>query len=579
MLPAAPSLVVCKGPCGRSFSHLGRHLGRSEICRAQYYTSYDDEEDIEASADQRAESATVMDEHYQAILDQQVFNELSELYFKGMMGEAELANVRAAVTGWNALSLQHISVDLADVIDDPSNVREVMDLIAKRTNTFKHLNSEYRLIKHAFRTLPVLRVVENIVGPGAEDRTYGCLILDWIVLLMCHSVKQRRHMVAKSDLWLSGAKAQETKVWSDWDDGLGFKPHPFAQAAPRLDPVLNIPVLLIGVMMGYDDLELLNVLGVARGKKKQACVYGAIANLPSEDRFDHDNMAMIMVCSQKTLVKLDPVRVFAGADPVTGVPVPEDWASPGAQFRVGAEGQRARVPLTDDSNNLEDVLIKFMLIDASCDYLAKTLLSPTMTSTGAHKYCPDCDFDKRAEDCDKPFSFLQGCCIAHNHRIASHRIASHRIASHRIARIAHLASHASRRTPRIASHASYRTPRITRFARLASHASHASHCRCMGAAPAADVQKKWKLRTLNTIDKHLNHAWDVIKSKKKRDKFLARKGYRCKGVLGVGTHVHTAHPDVYHFSHECPPISAILSSLHRSSMLFIKLSFLATILR
>ena len=71
----------------------------------------------------------------------------------------------------------------------------------------------------------------------------------------------------------------------------------------------------------------------------------------------------------------------------------------------------------------------------------------------------------------------------------------------------------------------------------------------------------------------------ATKSKKKRDKFLARKGYRCKGVLGVGTHVHTAHPDVYHFSHECPPISAILSSLHRSSMLFIKLSFLATILR
>jgi len=54
-------------------------------------------------------------------------------------------------------------------------------------------------------------------------------------------------------------------------------------------------------------------------------------------------MAMLMICDEKTLTKMDPTRVFAGADPTTGIPIPDDWASPGAQFRAGELGHLCQV--------------------------------------------------------------------------------------------------------------------------------------------------------------------------------------------------------------------------------------------
>ena len=54
---------------------------------------------------------------------------------------------------------------------------------------------------------------------------------------------------------------------------------------------------------------------------------------------------MLLICDEKLLNRLDPVRVFAGADPETGEPVASDWASPGAQFRQGDEGYLIQVRL------------------------------------------------------------------------------------------------------------------------------------------------------------------------------------------------------------------------------------------
>ena len=44
----------------------------------------------------------------------------------------------------------------------------------------------------------------------------------------------------------------------------------------------------------------------------------------------------------------------------------------------------------------------------SFDFLNKTQIGATSMSTSSWHYCPDCDFDKRADDADKPFSFLKG---------------------------------------------------------------------------------------------------------------------------------------------------------------------------
>lgn len=66
-------------------------------------------------------------------------------------------------------------------------------------------------------------------------------------------------------------------------------------------------------------------------------------------------MCILQMTNEKVLTELDPVRVFAGVDPVTGEPIAEDWASPGAQFRAGFEGHLRKIPLGDDDAELSEV--------------------------------------------------------------------------------------------------------------------------------------------------------------------------------------------------------------------------------
>ena len=67
-----------------------------------------------------------------------------------------------------------------------------------------------------------------------------------------------------------------------------------------------------------------------------------------------------------------------------------------------------QVPLGDDPTKWVECKLIIELVRVSTDFVAKTLLGPTPRSCSSWHYCPDCNFDKRAADYDKPFSFLQG---------------------------------------------------------------------------------------------------------------------------------------------------------------------------
>ena len=339
--PSSPMRTPCRG-CGRRYAHLGRHLGKYAACREHYYVNFDsDDEDIEWAAARAASASQEVDDHFQEVLDGAVFQDLASFAFDDLCGETHMARLRTAVSRWNDLSIENCAADLSVIVgEDDDKVKQIMELLRKRFNTFKNLSSEHKLIAKAYKTLPVLRVVENRVGPDPEDKAYGELLLDWAVELF-NVPHLRKLMYQRSERWKTGAMLEDTTEWTDFDNGTAFKPHPFAQKA------LNIPgepiEVRIAVMDGYDDLELLNVLGVQRGVQKQACHYGACGNLPPEVRFEHDNLIMLLICPQKIYTKCDPVRVFSGADPVTGVPIHTDWASPGSQFRAGMVGHRVQV--------------------------------------------------------------------------------------------------------------------------------------------------------------------------------------------------------------------------------------------
>lgn len=67
-----------------------------------------------------------------------------------------------------------------------------------------------------------------------------------------------------------------------------------------------------------------------------------------------------------------------------------------------------QVPLGEDHTKWVACKIVVDLVRVSTDFKAKTLLGPTPRSTSSWHYCPDCDYDRRSPDYDKPFSFLRG---------------------------------------------------------------------------------------------------------------------------------------------------------------------------
>ena len=80
---------------------------------------------------------------------------------------------------------------------------------------------------------------------------------------MLHSPEAREKIVAVSELWKSGALQTEGHRIAEWYHGTAFASHKFARA--RADVPGGPIELLIGILLGYDDLELLNALGVCRG--------------------------------------------------------------------------------------------------------------------------------------------------------------------------------------------------------------------------------------------------------------------------------------------------------------------------
>ena len=387
----------CRG-CNKLFVRLGVHLGRELHCRSKYWLPTDSKP--EANLARAAEKFD--NELYAAGLLDIVFKDLAEWYWFRYLGETVVNVIRSAVKRWVDYALTDLGDELERIIGNKSIAAEVLARLHQRFNFFKGLETEAQVQGHANRTLPTLSCYENVVGPGPGDRSYHVMISEWLELLMRRDLVAREHILKASERWTSGAKMDSQDVLRDMDDGEAFRAHWFSK------PVVRKPgdrrVLRVGLLLGYDDLELLNPIGVKRGEKKVGGFYGAIVNLPPKERFNHKYMQVLSIVEEKVLTRCDPVRVVAGADPKTGELCSEDFASLGAQFR-STEGEdiTITVPTSDTPGSpWEEFRLELACLGVAADFLAKTKLKPDMMGTRAYKFCGDCDFDRCSPPAQTP---------------------------------------------------------------------------------------------------------------------------------------------------------------------------------
>lgn len=158
-------------------------------------------------------------------------------------------------------------------------------------------------------------------------------------------------MLSSSDLWKTGALRTEHVELADITHGSCFRSSYLSAMAEKEEA----NDLRVGLILGYDDLELCNPLGTVRTKHKTACFYVAIANLPAERRFIHNNMCVLMLVLEKVLSRCGAVRVVAGADAVTGEVYEEDFASFGSQLRSSIAGNVHLQVCVHDLNTLSAI--------------------------------------------------------------------------------------------------------------------------------------------------------------------------------------------------------------------------------
>jgi hypothetical protein len=317
---------------------MGKHLRQSSKCLQAY---------VETSIPMQEDARPVLElnkdetEHYHALRKAECFKEISEWVYFRYMGGPMQDSLRNGVNRWVEFAIDHIGPVLHDIVNDPVKENLILNLISNRMDFFRGLETEAKIEAHGFQNYPVPRSMCNIVGTQPNDKCYHTMVDDWMVTMLRYNDSARAEIIAESELMKSGHYEQAPTVFSNFKHGSAFRGHPFAKK--HVDQPGQPILVLITLMVGYDEMDPLNALGQQRGEKCLSGFYGACGNLKAKERFKHENMCLLSICEDPVLKRCDPIKVFSGADPVTGELLTDDDSSPGAQFRAGKGGLLRKV--------------------------------------------------------------------------------------------------------------------------------------------------------------------------------------------------------------------------------------------
>jgi hypothetical protein len=283
-----------------------------------------------------------------------VLGDLTTLRFGKHIPEATVAPMKCMVKKWVAESTKR-TVDQVREARGEACADHLAALLNTNFDFFNNIETEKKELAALKRSeLPYVEPVVRWLEHGSpKSRVTDLPFVDTLTRLLVHNKTARAQFFASSDLYKSGSLRQPQTAIRDIAQGRALRNHPLTE---RSD---NPKELRIGVVMSYDDLEVCNPLGVAAGKHNLACFYAAFTNIRGKERFHHDNMLLLTMAHEYNLKKYSATRVLAGADPVTGEAVEDDWSSFGAQMRALKDGVPIMVPLHNTHAPRPPVLLSF----------------------------------------------------------------------------------------------------------------------------------------------------------------------------------------------------------------------------
>ena len=220
--------------------------------------------------------------------------------------------------------------------------------------------------------------------------------------------------------WLP-KKGESITVYRDITDGSFVQQHPeLGVSADRSDGALRL-----GVILYYDEVEVVNAIGQFTGVHKIGLFYWGLLNYGPEARMNLSNIHLATVVLDADVSYYDVEQIVSGCaraaharshattanspphSPMPcSVPNEPNWpagSSIGASLRALHDG----ITLTEPVQGAEvSVLTRGWLVVVSADQPAAALLTGTMVGTSAQRFCRQCTVDRRTTGFDGPFSFL-----------------------------------------------------------------------------------------------------------------------------------------------------------------------------
>lgn len=209
---------------------------------------------------------------------------------------------------WQASSCEYLRSQLQRVLT-AQQMAEISPALEVTQSLFEGVRTQKQeeAVTRA-RMLP-LAPRPRVFGNGPAPDVVDVPVPATLERLLQHDPYARDLILRASEQYKQGDMHCVESEWlNDITDGSIARNHPHLLRAASPDEVDDVR---IGLIVYYDDVEVCNPLGVAKGKHSIGCFYYAIINLPPRLRMSKNCVQLFSLASSKALKQYGAARSSA----------------------------------------------------------------------------------------------------------------------------------------------------------------------------------------------------------------------------------------------------------------------------
>ena len=404
--------ATCAG-CGGSFERLSAHLARRPKCLRLARTASQDGK--ECTAGQGADES-VAQKVFQDTIRATVVRDLSDLRFgrgaNAVSGSA-VDNLKRMAADWLRSSERSLVEALEPHISPASGI-DVKQLIQSRLNIFDGIGTAKMEQSHARQLYGGRHVppVQRFMPGSTTDAVWDFPLIDQLQSLISYDRAAALQILSASDSY-QARNFEKDPVLRDIRDGRVFRQH--LMLGERSRPLLcwesGSDAVKTAWKAYYDDVEVANPLGVARGVHSIGAIYVSLINLHPATRNRLEYTFLVTIAKTSVISKYGMSAVLASCGPSSTTLMralqPQTDYSLAGQMTMLNSGSTLSFPVNGPFGGMAPRTTYGWLVLFSGDFPAMAKLVGTAASCAAKHPCRHCNWERESAVAFCPSSFME----------------------------------------------------------------------------------------------------------------------------------------------------------------------------